>query len=308
MTLTDDQAMSVLRANGRSFYFASRLLSTTHRVRAARLYAFCRCVDDIADETADHREASLRLAQIKASIRSGESVEPCVVNMLALMRDASIPEEPVIALIDGVNSDVHLQAVPSEAALLRYAYQVAGTVGLMMSMLFDVHDRDAWPYAIDLGIAMQLTNIARDVGQDALKGRVYLPQAWVGPLNARDIQAPNQQTAALLRAGTRRLLALAERYYASGLSGVGYLPSSARYGIMVAAMVYREIGQLVAHANYQSWDRRAVVPHSRKLICASKALAGHALLGRPTSTGGPHEADLHEHLYDCFGANTKALA
>lgn len=308
MTLTDDQAMTVLRANGRSFYFASRLLSDTHRIRAARLYAFCRCVDDVADETADHELACERLAQIKASIRSGQSSEPCVLNMLALMREASIPAEPVIALINGVNSDVNLHTVPTEAALVRYAYQVAGTVGLMMSMLFDVHDRDAWPFAIDLGIAMQLTNIARDVGQDAQKGRVYLPQAWIGSLGASDICEPNDETATSLRAGIKRLLALAERYYASGLSGVGYLPSSARYGIVVAAMVYREIGQVVAEADYQSWDRRAVVPHARKLVCASKALTGHAWFSRTANTGNDHDADLHEHLYDCFGADTKALA
>ena len=306
--MTDDQAMSVLQSNGRSFYFASRLLTPTHRARAARLYAFCRFVDDIADETADRGQAAAELDEIKAAIRAGHSHEPCVVNMLSLMQEASIPQEPVMALIDGVRSDVRLASIKSEAELVRYAYQVAGTVGLMMSMLLDVHDREAWPFAIDLGIAMQLTNIARDVGEDSQKGRIYLPGTWVGELNVCDVGSPDEVTAAILRQGTQHVLTLAENYYNSGLSGVGYLPSSARYGIVVAAMVYREIGQVIAEMSYQSWGARAVVPHARKLMCASKALTGHAIHNFANSGGATHDGRLHEHLQDCFGADTAALA
>lgn len=306
--ITDDHAMSVLKSNGRSFYFASHLLTPTHRLRAARLYAFCRYVDDIADETEDRVQAAVQLDDIKASIQSGHSQQPCVLNMLALMRESSIPLAPVIALIDGVRSDVYLTSLQSEAELVRYAYQVAGTVGLMMSMLLDVHDRDAWPFAIDLGIAMQLTNIARDVGEDAKKGRLYLPQAWVGVVDARGVQNPNAPMAAKLRQGTRQLLALAEHYYNSGLDGVRYLPNSARYGIVVAAMVYREIGQVLAEMDHQSWRQRAMVPHTRKLLCASKALTGHVMHNLSSSSAALHDGRLHEHLQNCFGADTAALA
>lgn len=306
--ITDDQAMSVLASNGRSFYFASRLLTPTHRLRAARLYAFCRYVDDIADETEDRTQAAAELDEVRASIHSGHSNEPCVLSMLALMREAAIPQAPVIALIDGVRSDVHLSSLESEAELVRYAYQVAGTVGIMMSMVFDVHNRDAWPFAIDLGIAMQLTNIARDVGEDAQKGRLYLPGPWVGELKARDVLNPDAQIAVTLRQSTQRVLALAENYYNSGLSGVGFLPSSARYGIVVAAMVYREIGEVIAEMDHQTWDQRAVVPHGRKLLCASKALAGHAIHNFSNSSAALHDGRLHEHLQDCFGADTAALA
>jgi len=308
MSMTDDQAMSVLQSNGRSFYFASRLLTPVHRLRAARLYAFCRYVDDIADEMTDTTLATAKLNQVRADIKARHSIEPCVANMLELMRDASIPPEPVMALIDGVSADVHLRAVDTQGQLVRYAYQVAGTVGVMMSMVLDVHEHEAWPFAIDLGIAMQLTNIARDVGEDAHKGRIYLPQAWIAIDCVDDIAAPSAATAQKLCDGTQRVLALAQQYYDSGLSGVGYLPSSARYGIVVAAMVYREIGQVIAQAGYRSWDRRAVVPHSRKLLCASKALTNHAIDNLSGPLGSPHDGRLHEHLHDCFGADTTALA
>jgi phytoene synthase len=306
--MTDDQAMSVLQSNGRSFYFAGQLLTPVHRLRAARLYAFCRYVDDIADELVDRTLAAAKLDEVRRDVQSKHSSEPCVMNMLELMRDASIPQEPVLALIDGVSNDVYLSSLRTESELVRYAYQVAGTVGLMMSMVLDVHDREAWPFAIDLGIAMQLTNIARDVGEDAQKGRVYLPTSWIGALDLKDIVAPDAATADTLRDGTQRVLKLAQQYYDSGLSGVRFLPGSARYGIVVAAMVYREIGQVIAQSGYQSWDRRAVVPHSRKLVCASKALTSHAIGNLSGGAACTHDGRLHEHLQDCFGADTTALA
>ena len=307
MTMTDNQAMSVLQTNGRSFYFASRLLAPVHRSRAARLYAFCRYVDDIADEVPDRRLATTELARVKADVLTGQSSEPRIANMLDLMREASIPQEPVIALIDGVRSDVYLHALASEAQLIRYAYQVAGTVGLMMSMVLDVHEREAWPFAIDLGIAMQLTNIARDVGEDAQKGRLYLPKTWVGELDPSHVVEPSEAAAVQLRHGTQQVLALAQRYYDSGLAGVSYLPNSARYGIVVAAMVYREIGQVIEQVNYQTWDRRAIVPHSRKLLCASKALTSHAIDNLSGVGGSSHDGRLHEHLQDCFGTHNTVL-
>jgi len=192
MTMTDNQALSVLQSNGRSFHFASRLLTPNHRVRAARLYAFCRYVDDIADEVPDRALATTKLEQVNADVLSGQSSEPVVANMLDLMREASIPQEPVVALVDGVRSDVYLSTVSTEAQLVRYAYQVAGTVGLMMSVVLDVHDREAWPFAIDLGIAMQLTNIARDVGEDAQKVVFIYPRHGSVSLTLKTWPHPTQ--------------------------------------------------------------------------------------------------------------------
>jgi phytoene synthase len=303
MTPAKDQALAVLKSHGRSFYFASHLLAPEYRARAARLYAFCRYVDDVADEAIIPDLASKELACIKRSIQTGHSDSPCVMDMIALMHELAMPHAPVISLIDGIQSDLTMQHIQDEAHLLQYAYQVAGTVGLMMCELLDVQKKQAWPFAIDLGIAMQLTNIARDVGQDAALGRIYLPATWVGSMTTKEILSPSSAQAISLQASTKRLLALAKEYYRSGLSGLVYLPSAARYGILVAAHVYSEIGQNIAQSDYRSWDRRAVVSQPRKVMCAASALMRYALHPSLRQPNPHHERPLHQYLQDCFGTN-----
>jgi len=304
MTLTDQQASAVLKANGRSFYFASHLLSKTYRNRAARLYAFCRYVDDLADENNDKTSANEQLQVLMREIEQGQSTQPCVSSMIELIEEVSMPIEPVQSLIKGVQSDLSMQRISTEAELIGYAYNVAGTVGLMMCMVLDVRDQQAWPHAIDLGIAMQLTNIARDVGQDAQKNRIYIPGTWLGEMNAQDILKPSPEQAKMLKSATKHLLSTAEHYYASGLNGAHYLPRTARYGIVVAAMVYREIGQVIRQSDFCSWDRRAVVSASRKVLCASKALSRYIARHQLVRAHEAHDPKLHQHLKNCFGANT----
>jgi 15-cis-phytoene synthase len=308
MTLSTDQAIAVLKSHGRSFHFASRLLGQTYRIRAARLYAFCRYVDDLADESCDPAIAAQELLALKASLQTGKTNEPCVASMIDLMQELSMPLAPVLSLVNGVQSDLEPRRIQDQAELLQYAYQVAGTVGLMMCIILDVRDRQAWPFAIDLGIAMQLTNIARDVGEDAHKGRLYLPAEWLGGISAAQIPKPSAEHAAQLRDATQQVLSLAQTYYQSGLDGIHYLPTTARYGIVVAAMVYREIGQMVTDNDYRSWDSRAIVPYSRKLATAAKALTRHSLQSSSRQKHVHHDAHLHQHLQHCFGANASAPA
>jgi len=308
MILSTDEAIAVLKSHGRSFHFSSRLLGQTYRARAARLYAFCRYVDDLADEASDPVIAAQELLALKASLQTGHASVPCVLSMIDLMQELSMPLTPVLSLVSGVQSDLQPRRVKDQAELLQYAYQVAGTVGLMMCIILDVRDRQAWPFAIDLGIAMQLTNIARDVGEDAHKGRVYLPETWLGGVTAAQIPHPTADHAAQLRDATQQVLSLAQTYYQSGLDGVHYLPTGARYGIVVAAMVYREIGQMVAEEDHRSWDKRAIVPYSRKLTTAAKALTRYALEPIGRQKNNRHDPRLHLHLQHCFGANNSAPA
>jgi phytoene synthase len=303
MTPAKDQALAVLKSHGRSFYFASHLLAPKYRARAARLYAFCRYVDDVADEASDPLLATQELDCIKSAIQSGYSDQACVMDMIALMQELTMPQAPVLSLIEGIQSDLNMQHIQDERHLLRYAYQVAGTVGLMMCEVLDVQPKQAWPFAIDLGIAMQLTNIARDVGQDAKLGRIYLPAAWLGNMTAQEILSPNAQQVLSLQASTKKLLALAKDYYQSGLSGVVYLPPAARYSIIVAAHVYGDIGQTIARADYRSWDRRAVVSPPRKVLCATSALIRYALQPGLRKPNPDHARPLHQHIQDCFGTN-----
>lgn len=304
MTSPAVQPLAVLKKHGRSFYFASHLLGAKHTIQAARLYSFCRHVDDLVDEAENPQLACLHISQVKHAISAGHSADARVQDMLALMQELHIPNAPVFSLIEGMEYDLLPRHVQDEAELLNYAYKVAGTVGLMMCKVLDVQDAMALPFAIDLGIAMQLTNIARDVAEDAARGRVYLPADWVNNLSAVQIQGANIQQTAVLKHATEKILALAENYYQSGLSGLGYLPPAARCGILVAAMVYRDIGKKVLELGAESLTQRAVVPGYRKLACAMVALIKSLFSPGFFRLNKRHHQQLHQYLYNCYGSST----
>ena len=293
---TVEAARSVLRKHGRTFHLASRLLGPRHAERAAVLYGFCRHVDDLADESADARAAMAALDGVRRALGSGQAEDPWTAALLALQAETGMSSAPANHLLDGVQSDLSPVRLADEASLVRYAYQVAGTVGVMMCAVLDVRDPRARPFAIDLGIAMQLTNIARDVGTDARMGRRYLPASWIGDVAAAKIAEPDAALQRDLRDATRRLLQLADRYYASGEAGLAFLPLRARLAILTAGRMYRAIGARIAAANYQTWDRRAVVGPAAKAGHATQALLALAFSPRLHRRNAVHDATLQHAL------------
>jgi phytoene synthase len=289
-------ARAVLQRHGRTFAFASHVLTREHADRAAVLYAFCRHVDDLADEAVDARAAHQALQAVRDGLMQQRSDDPTVRAFLHLQARTGLPTMAAVALIDGVISDLGVVRVDSERDLVRYAWRVAGTVGVMMCAVLDVRDPRATPFAIDLGIAMQLTNIARDVGADARMGRRYLPASWVGDVTPEAIAAPPAALQATLRDGTRRLLQLAESYYRSGESGLGFLPWRARLAIFAAARMYRAIGTQVAAAGYRSWDRRAALGAGAKGAYATQAAALFLVTRRLHRRDAEHDARLQQPL------------
>lgn len=285
-------ARAVLQCHGRTFFFASRLLGPVHAERAATLYAFCRHVDDLVDNARHPQEASAALAAVSAALASGRAEDPWTRALLALQARTAMPTEPLTSLLQGLAGDLDPVGIKDQDQLIRYAYQVGGTVGLMMCAVLDVDDQRARPFAIDLGIAMQLTNIARDLGEDARMGRRYLPASWIGEVSAEEIAAPSPALQTTLRAATRRLLLLAERYYASGESGLGFLPIRARVAILTASRMYRAIGTRIAAAGYCSWDRRAVLGTAAKSGHAAQALLRFACVPRLHRRDAVHDASL----------------
>ncbi len=294
---------AVLRKHGRTFHFASRLLGQRYRLRSARLYAFCRHVDDLADLSDDPVAARGDLGDLRSQLVDGRPHDAMASDFLALAEDTAMPIAPALALIDGALDDIDRHPVSSQAELVRYGYQVAGTVGLMMCAVLDVRRREALPFAIDLGIAMQLTNIARDVGEDAVMGRVYLPAEWLESMPAEAIRAPDAVQAERLRRATERTLGLAERYYESGLQGLRFLPAGARYAILVAAQVYRQIGCRIAAEDFRTWDRRCIVPGGAKLLRAGSALRDHTAARLSGIGRVEHDPRLHRQLRGLFGTN-----
>ena len=293
-----DAAHAVLRSQGRTFHFASRLLGRRHADRTAVLYGFCRHVDNLADDADDPASARLALDAVRYSLGTGDADDPWTAGLLSLHGSTGMSLAPAMALLDGVESDLLQVRIPDVATLLRYAYRVAGTVGLMMCSVLDVRDPRARAFAIDLGIAMQLTNIARDIGEDARMGRRYLPASWIGDVQPTDIASPDLALQARLRVATQRLLTVAECYYASGEAGLAFLPMRARLAILAAARMYRAIGADVAAAGFRSWDRRAVVGSLAKSRCTAQAMLMFAFSPRLHRCNALHDARLHDALGD----------
>lgn len=301
-SLTSEESLA---ANGKSFHWARRFLGARMGHDAARLYAFCRLLDDMADGDIENGPARLRLIRDDlAAGRTGD--DPALQAFLPLMAEKRFPAEVLIALIDGLLEDqAEVVALADEAALLRYAYRVAGTVGLLMCHVLDCHAPAARAHAIDLGIAMQLTNIARDVREDAGMNRRYIPGDWVGGASPADILAASRAPAAPVPGGVHnhggvhndvtaavaRLLDMAEAFYASGAQGYRYLPFRAHLSIAVAARVYRQIGVQLRAANCAWHDGRQVTGKVTKLRCSVVALA--SLGTRFGAAEGSHDRRLH---------------
>ena len=269
-------ADGLLARRGHSFHWARRLLSEQHAERATRLYGFCRRVDDTADEAIDSDTARAELNRIGQILQSGQCPDETTADMLQLMQVCEIDPAIPLELISGVASDLEHVRVADVDALLHYCYQVAGTVGLMMTAALDVRSPAALPHAIDLGIAMQLTNICRDVRDDALMGRRYLPASLVGELEPSELVHPTAAVRSRVTPALGWLLDTADRYYASGEQGLQHLPPGARTGIRVAARSYRAIGTVLREREYDCWSSRAHVGSVRKAAITVRALAATA--------------------------------
>jgi phytoene synthase len=213
-----------------------------------------------------------------------------------------MPTAALVDMIQAIVGDLEPVAVQTHRELRQYAYGVAGTVGVMMTCLLQVERRaDALPHAVDLGIGMQLTNIARDVLEDAHLGRVYLPAAGAaGALRATDITSGDAAVRHRAWNGVQELLLMAEAFYDNGWRGLGYLPMRARLSIAVAARVYREIGvKILREGESAYWRHRCVVGRSQKFMVSTRALVD---LFMGSGMDGPVDdpSGLHRDLNVCF--------
>ncbi len=255
------EATISLQKNGKSFYWASRFLGKEMAENAARLYAFCRVLDDMAD--GDIAEGPHRLLKMHQWLvhQSGDS-DPVLEEIQPFLTEMQLPKQAIKDLIDGLLQDQTDVLIQSEAELIQYSYHVAGTVGWMMCPVLKCRDNNAFAFALDLGIAMQLTNIARDVYEDACMGRRYLPADWVNDISPSEIiDAANEiesQNADAIKSAITRLLDLAETYYNSGRKGLRALPWKAHLAIGVAAFIYRRIG-IELRKNNVNWQNGRTV-------------------------------------------------
>ncbi|MTH98770.1 phytoene/squalene synthase family protein [Roseibium sp. RKSG952] len=257
----------------KSFMMASLLLPRPTRCAARALYAFCRNADDLIDQSPDPAQALDQLQKRLDAIYADEDpAEPCDRAFQMVVRHFAIPRLLPDALIEGFAWDAGARTYQSFGDVKAYAARVASTVGVMMTLIMGSRDETTLARAADLGLAMQLTNIARDVGEDALNGRVYLPLDWL-PEHQHDLGAFLSSSGDLrhVRSATRRLLEEADTLYARALTGVAGLPLGCRIAIASAGLIYQAIGREVAGNGYDSISKRAFTSSSRKLALVGRA-------------------------------------
>jgi len=283
----------LIKKGSKSFALAAKLLPRNMRYDAMMLYAWCRHCDDVIDdqilgfagETASAKTPAERLQELREKTRralEGDANEPVFIALGRVARKHSIPERHPMELLLGFEMDVNGRVYKTLEDTLDYCYHVAGVVGVMMAMIMGVRETPTLNRASDLGIAFQLTNIARDVVEDARAGRCYLPRAWLreAGIDGADLADPQHRKAVFQV--TRKLLHEADGYYRSALFGMQRLPLGAAVGIGCARRVYRDIGRIVANRGEAAWDGRAIVGRTRKAAAAISgaiaALRAHTTL------------------------------
>ena len=269
---------ALLRQHARSFHAASMLLPRSVRDPASVLYGFCRIADDAVDapQQGVDRHAAVaslrdRLARAYAGAPRGTAIDRALA---AVVARHGIPRLLPERLLEGLEWDADGRRYETLDDLFDYASRVAGAVGAMMALLMGVRSAAGLARACDLGVAMQLSNIARDVAEDAGMGRIYLPLAWLREAGIDPDRWLAQPThSAALESVVRRLLARAEELYARAAAGVSALPLACRPGINAARLLYAALGQQGARDVPQSLSRRTVVSTRRRLFLLARAVA-----------------------------------
>ncbi|XXY45609.1 phytoene/squalene synthase family protein [Sorangium sp. So ce269] len=273
---------ALLRKGSKSFAAAALLLPARVREPAAAFYAFCRVADDAVDELGEHASPTAaaaavavlreRLARAAAGAPDDSPVDRALAHVMA---EHALPRAFIEALLEGFAWDAEGRRYETLSELNAYAARVAGAVGATMSALMGARGPDALARACDLGVAMQLTNIARDIGEDARRGRIYLPLAWMREAGLD----PDGWLARPVfddRLGriVARLLDEAEVLYRRAGAGIPMLPRDCQAAIQAARLIYADIGRVIARRGFDSVTTRAVVSPGRKAWLVLRALVG----------------------------------
>jgi phytoene synthase len=270
---------SLMRGGSKSFFAASRILPTRVRAPSIALYAFCRLADDAVDLAPEPAGAVDVLKNRLGCLYAGAPADIAADRAFStVVHRYGIPPALPLALLEGFEWDTAGRRYETLSGLYDYAARVAGTVGAMMALIMGARSQTALARACDLGVAMQLTNIARDVGEDARAGRLYLPLSWLREAGIdpdRWLQDPVFSPA--LAGVVTRLLEAADLLYRRAEQGIGSLQRDCRPAIMGARLVYAEIGREIERAGLDTVNRRAVVGGRRKLALMGRALAAAAM-------------------------------
>ncbi|GGD99889.1 hypothetical protein GCM10011390_18350 [Aureimonas endophytica] len=300
-------AAGTIARGSQSFAAAARLFEPETRADAILLYAWCRHCDDVVDgQSLGHggaappaAEALARLAELeeqtRAAFAGATPADPAFRALALVARRRRLPLALALHHLDGFRMDVEERRYATLEDLLEYCHRVAGVVGTMMARIMGASDPLVLTRAADLGLAFQLTNIARDIVPDATVGRVYLPEDWLrqAGLSREDLTDPEARER--LARLARRLVETAEPFYASARIGIDALPRRSAWAIATALGVYRQIGLDVVARGPGAWDGRVATSGLAKLGHVAKG-AGVAL-SRRAGAPPPRPAALWAHRW-----------
>jgi 15-cis-phytoene synthase len=270
-------ARGAAKRHAKSFYFASYPLPKEKKDAAYALYAFCRHADDLVDEAEDIGRARAALGRLQRDlprVMAGEGGEPYLAAFADAVQRFGLEEEHLAELLEGVGRDLEPVVIPDWSALRDYCYHVASVVGLLMCPILGVYGDEERGRAIDLGIAMQLTNIIRDVGEDWRKGRVYIPQDELAEAGVRVDELGALTVGPRLRALLQGQIGRARDYYGRSEAGIRMLPQDgSRLTVWLMREIYADILVQVERNKYEVLRQRAHTSIMRKLRLAVRAMS-----------------------------------
>lgn len=280
------KSREVLRKNGKAFSWATSFMPNEQAEDISNLYAFCRFVDDHVDLKNGDCDS------IKQDLEKGISAIHEIVEVIRLIKQKKIELSPLLILVDTLNLDRRGLQIETRKELIRYCYGVASTVGVLMCQIFQIKNEAAYPFAIDLGIAMQLTNIARDVYEDALSERIYLPQQYFKErISPRCIVDLSRKEEVLVV--QEEILKLSDLYYQSADKGMRYLPANVRLSILIASRLYRDKGSVIRSNPDRFYRERADSSLFAKCIQTLNAFLSFPILSYSKAR---HDSRLHHDL------------
>jgi len=268
----------------KSFYFSAAMLPKEKRWATYALYGFCRFVDNLIDNPRERTPAEIKhelnflRREISIGYRTGESEHPVLKPFLSVAKHYQIKKEYALELIKGVLMDIEKQRYENFDELYLFAYRVAGVVGLMMTPILGYKNPEAMEHAEKLGVAMQLTNILRDVKEDKNMGRIYLPQEEIRQFGVDPDDIYNERMTDAMHNLMKFQIERAHQYYEEADTGIKMLDHDAQFAIYSASKIYRGILRKIELQNYNPFLGRVFVPNGKKMsIVAGEVLRTRAL-------------------------------
>ena len=269
----DQYCQEKCAASGSSFYYSFLFLPAARRQAIMALYAFCREVDDIVDECNDIALASTKLAwwrQEVERIANRQAQHPVGLALQQVDSSINLPKEQLLEIIDGMAMDLQQSRYLDFKGLSLYCYRVASVVGLLAAEIFGYQDRQTQKYAHDLGMAFQLTNIIRDIGEDARRGRIYIPMDELKQFNVPAADILNGKYSDNFTALMQFQAERAEKYYAQAFAQLPAVDRKSQRPGLIMAAIYRTLLEEIKHENFQVLHQRISLPPMRKLWLAAK--------------------------------------